>query len=627
MNMIDQLCNSDVMHQLFCEPLSYPFMQHALEAVILIGIVAGVVGAFVVVRGMAFLADALGHAISPGVAVAYFIGGTHGPLLVGALIAGSVTAVVIGFFTRGGKLREDSVIGIVFTGALALGLAIMSLHKSAVDLEELLVGNILAVGAQDIVAIAAIGLVILLLVRVFYKELVLVSFDPVLGATLQYPVEGLRYLLLLMLAMTAVIAFQTVGVVLIAAMLVTPASTAYLLTRRLPRMMFLGAAISTFSGVVGVFLAWHLQVSASAAIVLTMTALFALAYLFAPERGLVWNWKINMQKAHVLVAILILAISLMTPCLTHAQDKKLTAVASITIIQDIAKNVAGDKINVDYLVPTNGDVHQFEPAPVDVKKIADADLMLVNGAGLEQFLDKLISDSGTNGKVITVSRGLPIQRFVSNEQRANTPTQAATGSAPTILGISGSYQCGAPQSGQDIGECDPHLWQNVTNAIVYTLNIRDAFIAADPTDADTFNINAGNYIAKLQKLDADLFAGLAQISAANRVLVTNHDALGYFATRYGFQIAGVVLPGGNTNQDPDPQQVAALIDSIKTNHIKAIFLENVSSDKLAQQIADGSGATVVKALYTDALGDPGTAGDTYVGMMYANLKTLQAALK
>jgi len=333
-----------------------------------------------------------------------------------------------------------------------------------------------------------------------------------------------------------------------------------------------------------------------------------------------------------ILAVLVAVVSLRVPGLARAQAKKLTAVASITIIQDIARNVAGDKINVDFLVPTDGDVHQFEPAPADVKKVADADLILVNGVGLEQFLDKLIGDSGTKGKVITVSQSLPIQRFLSVEQRAAAAptaaaTQSATGSTPFILGISGSYQCGAPQPGEDIGECDPHMWQNVTNAVVYTLNIRDAFVAADPADADTFNVNAGNYIARLEKLDADLFAGLAQIPAADRLLVTNHDALGYFATRYGFQIAGVVLPGGTTNQEPDPQQVAALIDSINDKHVKAIFLENVSSDKFAQQIADGTGAQVVQGLYTDALGAPGSSGDTYIGMMYANLKTLQDALK
>jgi ABC-type Mn2+/Zn2+ transport system permease subunit len=267
-------------------------MQHALEAMLILGVVTGVIGAFVVVRGMAFLADALGHAILPGVAIAYLNGGVHGPLLLGAMIAGAITALVIGFFTRGGKLREDTAIGIVFTGALALGLAILSLHNAtAVDLDELLVGNILAITPNDLLIMLGVALLILLLIRAFYKELLIVSFDPVLGATLQYPVEGLRYLLLLLLAMTAVIAIQAIGVILIAAMMVTPATTAYLLVRRMHWMMLLGSIISCCAGVVGIMLAWYWNISPSAAIVLTMTCFFLLTYLFAPGRGLVWTFR------------------------------------------------------------------------------------------------------------------------------------------------------------------------------------------------------------------------------------------------------------------------------------------------------------------------------------------------
>ena len=333
-----------------------------------------------------------------------------------------------------------------------------------------------------------------------------------------------------------------------------------------------------------------------------------------------------------LLAVLTIVLVFTAPASVHAQTKKLNAVATTTIIQDIARNIAGDKASVDFLVPTDGDVHAFEPKPDDVKKIADADLIFVNGVGLEQFLDRLIADSKTKGQVITVSRGLAIQRFLSIEARAEaseaaTPSADAAGLSYGIIGISGSYTCGAPQPGEDIGDCDPHLWQNVTNGIGYALNIRDAFAAADPANADAYNANAGRYIARLQKLDSDIFAGLAVIPAANRVLVTNHDALGYFATRYGFQLAGVVLPGGTTGQEPDPKQVADLIKTIQTRQVKAIFLENVSSDKLAQQIADGAGVKVVQALYTDALGDTGTPGETYIGMMYANLKTLQDSLK
>ena len=331
-----------------------------------------------------------------------------------------------------------------------------------------------------------------------------------------------------------------------------------------------------------------------------------------------------MKKLSLFVSVALAATLILSGLgAVQAQAAKLKAVASITIIQDIAKNVAGDKIDVDYLVPTNGDVHSYEPTPADVQKIADADLILVNGVGLEQFLNKLIADSGTKGKVITVSEGLPIQKFLSIEARAD----ASAPETPQILGISGSYQCGAPQPGEEIGECDPHMWQNVVNAIVYTLNIRDAFIAADPADADTFNTNAGNYIAQLEQLDAEMFTDLASIPAANRLLVTNHDAMGYFATRYGFQIAGVVLPGGTTNQEPDPQAVAQLIDTIKSKNVKAVFLENVASDAMANQIASEAGVKVVQALYTDALGDPGSSGDTYIHMMQANIKTLQAALQ
>ncbi len=342
------------------------------------------------------------------------------------------------------------------------------------------------------------------------------------------------------------------------------------------------------------------------------------------RRGLV-----RKTGACALVVIVLLAVS--ARLVTRAQARQIHVVATITIIQDIARNIASDKATVDFLVPADGDVHEFEPRPDDIKKIADADLILVNGVGLEPFLDRLIADSGTKGKVAVASRGLGIQKFQSLGPLASTPvvTQAATavGAPAGIIGISGSYQCGAPTGGQDIGECDPHLWQNVSNVIGYALNIRDALSAADPANADAYNTNAGMYIAKLQKLDADIFGGLAQISAANRILVTNHDTLGYFASRYGFTIAGVVLPGGTTNQGPDPKQVAGLIQAIQARKVKAIFLENVSSDRLARQIADQAGVKVVQSLYTDALGAPGTPGETYLGMMYANLKTLQDSLQ
>ena len=279
----------ELFYHLIGEPLSYPFMQHALLAVILIGVVAGVIGSYIVVRGMAFFTDALAHAVLPGVAIAYLSGGVHGPLLQGAFVVGGLSAVFIGFLTRGGKLKEDTAIGIVFTTMLAIGIGIMSIGGAhAVDLNHILIGNILAVGDGDLAVIAGAGVVVLLLVLVFYKELLLNAFDPALAQALQLPSEGLRYLLLLMMALTIVISIQAVGVVLIAALLVTPAAAALLLTRRLHTMMLVAALIAAGGGTLGVFLAWHLNIAPSAAIVVTISAIFLLIFLLAPQRGLLW---------------------------------------------------------------------------------------------------------------------------------------------------------------------------------------------------------------------------------------------------------------------------------------------------------------------------------------------------
>jgi zinc/manganese transport system substrate-binding protein len=303
---------------------------------------------------------------------------------------------------------------------------------------------------------------------------------------------------------------------------------------------------------------------------------------------------------------------------THAQSTSLRIVATTTIIADIAQNVVGDKATVRALVPSNGDTHDYQPSTDDVKVLTEANLIFINGAGLEGFIDKLITDSGTQATQVVVSRGLPIQKF-SEDPDANT--------TENILGISGSYLCGQPQPDQESGECDPHLWQNATNIIGYVLNIRDALSMTDPTNADVYNTNAGNYIAKLQQLDAAIFSGLASIPTDQRIFVTNHDALGYFVKRYGFKIVGVVLPGGGTNQEPTPKEIAELIDLIREKQVKVIFLENISNDKFAKDIASQAGVQIVQSLYTDALGDRGTDGETYLGMMYANLKTIQNALK
>lgn len=269
------------------QPLAYGFMQRGLLAALLVGVLCAVIGCYVVLRSMAFMGDAMAHAILPGVAIAYLLDGN---LLVGALVAAVLVALGIGFFSRQGALKEDTAIGILFAAALALGVALISTIRTyALDLTHILFGNLLGVNDSDLMLTAGLGLVVLAAIALFYKEFLIISFDPVLAATLRLPAELLRNGMLILLALTVVVSLQTVGVGLVAAMLVTPGASAYLLTRRLPTMMAVAAAMGAFSSVVGLYISYYANIASGAAIVLTASAVFLLVFLFAPQRGVFWR--------------------------------------------------------------------------------------------------------------------------------------------------------------------------------------------------------------------------------------------------------------------------------------------------------------------------------------------------
>jgi len=262
-------------------------MQRGLLASTMVGVLCAVVGCYVVLRGMAFLGDALAHGILPGVAIAYLVDGN---LMIGALAAALAVAVGIGFVSRQGTIKEDTAIGILFAAAMSLGVVLISSIRSyAVDLTHILFGNVLGVSDADLVLTAVLGGAVLLTIFLLYKPFLVISFDAVLAATLRLPAERLRYLMLILLALTIVVSLQTVGVGLVAAMLVTPGAAAYLLVRRLPAMMAVAAVIGAASSVAGLFLSYYLNVASGAAIVLVATFIFLLAFLFAPGRGVIWQ--------------------------------------------------------------------------------------------------------------------------------------------------------------------------------------------------------------------------------------------------------------------------------------------------------------------------------------------------
>ena len=285
---------------------------------------------------------------------------------------------------------------------------------------------------------------------------------------------------------------------------------------------------------------------------------------------------------------------------------KLRVVATYSILGDLVKNVASDEAEVITLVGPDGDAHTFDPSPQDGMTVANAQVIFENGVGFETWLDKLYSSSGSQAVRVVVTEGLEFREGQCNHSHAEREK----------LGKAHEH------------EDDPHVWHDVRNAIHMVEIIRDKLCGLDPNHADKYRAKAGDYLTKLEALHTWVEQSVEAIPPDQRKLVTNHDTFGYFADRYGFKIAGTVLASVSTEAgDPSAAEFAKLIESVKATKVRAIFAENVHHPKLMERLATEAGVKLAPPLYSDALGQPGTAGDTYEKMVRYNVTTIVDALK
>lgn len=266
--------------------MQYGFLQKALFTSIMVGVISGVIGSFIILRGMALMGDAISHAVLPGVAISFMLGINY---FYGAVLVGVLAAVMIGVVTQHSRIKNDSSIGIIFTAFFALGIILISKASTATDLTQILFGNVLSVRSSDMWMTLIIGAVVLIVVVIFYKELLVSSFDETMAKAYGLPTRAIHYLIMVLLTLVTVASLQTVGVVLVVAMLITPASTAYLLTNKLWIMIVIAASIGAFSSVAGLYFSFVYNLSSGAVIVLVATFLFALAFIFAPKQGILWR--------------------------------------------------------------------------------------------------------------------------------------------------------------------------------------------------------------------------------------------------------------------------------------------------------------------------------------------------
>jgi zinc/manganese transport system substrate-binding protein len=307
------------------------------------------------------------------------------------------------------------------------------------------------------------------------------------------------------------------------------------------------------------------------------------------------------------LAALMSVITLSHFGLTAAMAESLDVVASFSIIGDFAKNVGGDRVKVTTIVGPDGDAHVYEPSPADAKAMAKADVVLVNGLHFEGFLQRLVETSGTQAAIVELTKGVtPIEFKPEFAEEDEGDATAAAG------------------EGHDHGNVDPHAFQSIANARVYVANIIDAFCTADAANCDAYKANAAAYTGKLDALEKEVKDAVASIPKGKRTIITSHDAFGYFEHEYGLTFHAP--EGISTEAEPSAADVAKLIDQVREEKAAAVFLENITNQRLIEQIASETGLKIGGTLYSDALSPSDGPASTYIDLMKHNIATIKGAI-
>ena len=561
-------------------PFELPFVQRGLIEVLILAIPAGLLGSLIVLRGLAFFSHAVGTAAFPGLVLADGLG-FAAPL-------GALGAAI--FFSAGTaalprrRLGYDSLTAMVLVGCLAAGVILASdVFRSGSEIESLLFGSLLLIDSRDVAlaAIAAGASVIATLV--LGPRWLAAGFDPLVASSIGAGSRYLELALLGLIALASTAALSAVGALLVTALFVVPAATTRLFTARLTPWQISSVLLAAAEGTVGLWLSVKTNAPPGATIATLSGGVFAIAALarwLAPRR---------LGLASAALA----AVALIGGCGTAGGSGNggPKVVATTTQIADWVREVGGNSIEVDQILQPNTDPHEYEPRPSDVTNAADAKLVFANGDNLDRWIGDIVSESGSNAKIVDLSAAVPIR----------------------VPGES---------SGPEASKYDPHWWHDPRNAEAAVTEIERQLSTADPKDSSIFRRNAATYLSKLRALDSGIQRCMSQIPASARNLVTDHDAFGYFAKRYGITVVGAVIPSQTTQAQPSAKDVSDLTKLIEQQGVKAIFPESSINPKLAEAIASQTGASADYTLYGDTLGPSDSSGATYLKMEQANANAM-----
>jgi zinc/manganese transport system substrate-binding protein len=547
--------------------------------VLILSIPAGVLGTWIVLRGLAFFSHAVGTAAFPGLVLADGLAFAAPVGAFGAAIAFTAGTAALGRRRPG---ERDSVTAMVLVGCLAAGVILASdVFRSGSNVETLLFGSLLLIGDGDIVLAAGAAAASLGATILFGRRWLAAGFDPSSADSIRAGSPYLHAALLGLVALATTAALSVIGALLVAALFVVPAATARLMTTRMLTWQLASVGLVALEGIAGLWLSVKTNAPPGATIAVLSGAVFALV---AGARALPRPARRTALVAGATAGALVLSGCGSTG---SGSSDQLHVVATTTQIGDFVREVGGDAVDVDQILQPNTDPHEYEPRPSDIQSAADARLVFASGDNLDSWIGQVVSQSGSDAKIVDLGTVVPV----------NLPGES---------------------SGAEASKYDPHWWHDPRNAAAAVRAIRADLTSADPEQASEFRRNAAAYLRKLGVLEHGIARCMGSVPASQRKLVTDHDAFGYFANRYDITVVGAVIPSQTTQAQPSAQDVSNLVDLIKSEGVAAVFPESSVSPKLAETIAGETGASSDHTLYGDTLGPADSSGSTYLSMEAAN---------
>lgn len=569
------------------EALDLPYVQRGLAEIAILSIGAGLIGTWIVLRGLAFYSHAVGTAAFPGLVLADGVGFAAA---IGAFGAALVFAGALALLPR--RLGDDrgAETALVLVGMLALGVILASdVFGSSAAIESLLFGSLFLIDGGDVALAAAVSATALAAGFTLGPRWVAAGFD---GPGEQHGPRR-RHLddaLLVLIALATAAAVSAIGALLVAALFVIPAATTRLWFSRVGSWQLATVGLCAATGFGGVLLSVELNTPPGATIAVLAGLFFACSAILARIRRSSGSGPGRLRWAGTLALAALGLAGCGGESGSGASEE--TVVATTPVVADIASNAAGEENEVVTLLDANTDPHDYEPRPDDIQALAEAELVIASGGDLDEWISDAIDDSGSGAELMVLTEEMPHRVYGehSGDAHAEESEEQADGGAE---------------------ELDPHWWHDPRNAV-----------AAAESIAAKLGTDASPFTQRITDLDREIERCVGEVPPGERKIVTDHDAFGYLAERYGIEIVGAVIPALTTEAQPSAGELAALRETIEREDVSAVFPESSVSSDLAETIAEETGATADYELYGDSLGPSGSPGESYLGMLQANADSL-----